>query len=48
MFGCILNIFIVIWLVIKNVPIIPQHKTGQINVMASNLKKKSGVHWFPT
>jgi hypothetical protein len=47
MFGCILNIFIVIWLVIKNVPIIPQHKTGEIQLTASNLKKKSGAHRLP-
>ena len=37
-----------IWLVIKNVPIISQHRTGQINLTASNLKEKSGAHRLPT
>ena len=43
MFGGILNIFIFIWLFIKNVSIIPQHKTGQIKLKASYLKKKQGA-----
>jgi hypothetical protein len=47
MFGCMINICIVIWLIIKNVPMIPQHKTGQINLTVSNLKKKSGAHQLP-
>ena len=39
-FEGILYIFIVLWLVIQKFPVIPQHKTGQTKLTASNLKKK--------
>ena len=46
MFGGILHFFMVVWWVKKKSPIIPRHKTGQINLTASNLEKKWGANTF--
>jgi hypothetical protein len=39
-FGGILYIFIVLWLVIQKFLVIPQQTTGQIKLTARNLKNK--------
>ena len=48
MFGGILHFCIGVWWVKKKSPIIPRNKTGQIDLTASNLKKKSVAHRLHT
>ena len=48
MFGGILQFFMAGWWVKKKSPIIPRNKTGQIDLTASNLKKKSVAHRLHT
>ena len=48
MFGGILQFFMAGWWVKKKSPIIPRNKTGQIDLTASNLKKKSVAHKLHT